>query len=196
MKNWGPALWGAAFGVVFTLLAVGVVWLTSSPPRGEPITLSPPPTKPPVYVHVDGAVNVPGVHALPPGSRVRDAVQAAGGLQPEAQDMGLNLAAFVQDGDLVYIPFATEPVQDSAPGAAISPYPTLSTQGLININTADQEQLETLPGIGPVTAGKIITYREANGPFSDIQAIQNVSGIGPVTFENIKELITVQDQPW
>jgi len=198
MKNWGSAGWGAAFGVVFTLLATGVVLLTSSSPRGEPIKLSPPPTAPPILVHVDGAVNNPGVHTLPVGSRVRDAVQAAGGLQSDAQDFTLNLAAIVQDGDFLYVPFEPPLTPESGQGIIATPaqppgYPmSTSTLGVININTAPQDQLETLPGIGPVTAQKIIAHREINGPFASIQAIQDVSGIGPVTFEKIRDLITVE----
>jgi competence protein ComEA len=194
-------LWALAFGVLFGLLAAGLLFLIASPPRGEAIRLAPPPTPPPLIVHVSGAVARPGVCKLAPGSRLQDAVQAAGGLTGEADDQALNLAAPVQDGDLIRVPIkqqalegAEQPLlssQPEAPGRAPDLGTPVEAGGPVDINTADQEQLEELPGIGPVTAQKIVDHRQENGPFASIEAIQDVSGIGPATFEKIKALITV-----
>jgi competence protein ComEA len=172
----------------------------SSQPRGEPITLSPPPTPLPVVVHVSGAVADPGVYTQPPGSRVKDAIEAAGGLSPDANIQGLNLAALLQDGDLIWIPALpkanpTTSNPDKTPGEGQAPISTPASTGLININTATLEELDTLPGIGPVKAQSIIDHRNKHGPFNSIEAIQDVVGIGPVTYEGLKELITVQAFP-
>lgn len=172
----------------------------SSQPRGEPILLSPPPTPLPLVVHVSGAVTQPGVYIMPIGSRVKDAIDSAGGLLPDADIQSLNLAAPLQDGELVWIPSiikanptAYEP--DKTPSDDRSLIVTPTPTGLININTATLEQLDTLPGIGPVKAQSIIDYRNEHGPFNSVEAIQDVVGIGPVTYEGIKGLITVQAFP-
>ncbi len=172
----------------------------SSQPRGEPITLSPPPTPLPVVVHVSGAVADPGVYALPTGSRVKDAIESAGGLSPDASIQGLNLAAQLQDGDLIWIPAIPKANPetsnpDKIPSEDQAPISTPASTGLININTATLEELDTLPGIGPVKAQSIIDHRNEHGPFNSIEAIQDVVGIGPVTYEGLKELITVQAIP-
>jgi competence protein ComEA len=187
MKDW----WKFAIGAVFTLLSVAVIWLVSSQPRGQAITLLPAPTPAPLVVHVAGAVVHPGVYQLPAGSRVQDAIQAAGGLLPEADTQALNLAALLQDGEQISIPFVqpTLPALEAPPRAA--PLPTPQAGKLININTATQAELESLPGIGPSLAQQIIAYRKANGPFATIEDIIDVPGIGPKTFEKIKGLITV-----
>ena len=198
MKTRWAVAWAIIFGIAVGLLAAGVILLAASPPRGAPITLLPMPTPAPVMVHVSGAVAQPAVYSLPAGSRVGDAIRAAGGLLPEADTQALNLAAFLQDGSKVLVPFIPTPIPTPQPGAPDSvravKLPTLPAPGaggLLNINTATQAELETLPGIGPVTAQHIIEYRQANGPFPDIEAIQDVPGIGPKTFEEIKDLISV-----
>lgn len=195
MKNW----WGVALGVVCGLLGAGAIWLASSPPRGNPIQLLPPPTPAPIQVHVTGEVIEPGVCLLPVGSRVQDAIQAAGGFSDEANEE-LNLAAVLQDGDRVQVASTIQaqeaPGSEStlgAPANAAGQQPSSGLVRVVNINTASQAELETLSGIGPVTALKIIDYREANGLFIGIEDIQKVSGIGPVTFEKFKEQITVGD---
>lgn len=197
MKTW----WGVAFGVVGGLLGAGILYLASSPPRGQAITLSPPPSPAPILVHISGAVAHPGVYALPSDSRVLDGLEAAGGLLAQADAQILNLAAPLEDGERVFVP-AVAPTQpppqlNSAfpagqTGAGQPPTPASNlASNLININTASQEELERLPGIGPVTAQKIITYRQQNGSFTAIEAIQDVPGIGPKTFERIKGFISV-----
>jgi len=184
--------WAVSFGVVIGLLAGGLIFLVSRPIRGEPVKLLPPPTPQPLLVHVSGAVNQPGVYALPPGSRVGDAIKAANGLSQDANQASLNLAAVLEDGDRVFVPAGN--LYPGTPGAAErSGSPVL--QPLIDLNTATQSDLETLPHIGPIIAEKIIAYRQVNGPFKTIEAIQDVPGIGPAIFEEIKTLITVGEVP-
>lgn len=195
MKSWWGILWPISLGLMLGLLASGLILLVSSQPRGEAVRLSPPPTAPPLVVHVSGAVSQPGVFNLMQGSRVQDAIQAAGGITPDADAQALNLAAPLADGVLVYVPLksqegpATMSPGISAPSPAGNPGPTAG--GLININTASQSELESLPGIGPVLAQRIIEYRQSHGAFSSTEAIIDVSGIGPGIFEKIKDLITV-----
>lgn len=195
--RWQPLLW-----VLTGALLTGLIYLIAQPPRGEPVNLLPPPTPKPIIVHVVGAVNQPGLYSLPPDSRVQDAIEAAGRFTNSADPHALNLAAALQDGEQLIIPWmaatptiseyanqVTETAPFSSPQRTV---PTLSlATELININTASQEELETLPGIGPVTAQKIIAYRESYGPFATIEAIQEVDGIGPVKFVGIKDMITV-----
>jgi competence protein ComEA len=188
-------LWREALILVLGLLVSGVIFLASSPPRGNPIQLLPPPTSAPIQVHVTGAVNQPGIYTLPVNTRVSDAIQAAGGLTDDANDQAINLAAFLQDGLQIWVP-STIPEQESEYAAELQDTfrdqrSQLTIGVLININTATQEALETLPEIGPKTAENIITYRQNEGFFTSIEEIQKVSGIGPATFDAIKDQITV-----
>ncbi|MBN1145893.1 MAG: helix-hairpin-helix domain-containing protein [Anaerolineales bacterium] len=197
MNDW----WKVAFGVVCGLLGGGTILLVCSPPRGQAIALSPPPSPAPIAVHVAGAVANPGVFSLEAGSRVRDAIEAAGGLLPEADTQALNLAAFSQDGERLVIPTLPPPTPFALPSRLSMATPAQSGStpasvpgrgNLININTATQAELESLPYIGPALAQRIIEYREANGPFESIEEIIEVYGIGQSTFEKIKDLITVE----
>ena len=180
------------------MLGAGILYLASRPPRGEAITLLPAPTAEPLTVHITGAVALPGVYPLPVGSRVKDAVEAAGGLLPEAQAASINLAAPLQDGTRIYIPSiipGEEQTQDGT-GAGNPDQPNGNLPGKpININTASQAELDSLPGIGPTLAGRIIAYRQEHGLFKTIEDIQDVSGIGPGIFGKIKDLISVEGQP-
>ena len=199
MKHW----WAAVFGVVGGLFGAGLLLLVASRPSGEAIYLSPPPTAPPLLVYVDGAVRQPGVYALSSGSRIRDAIESAGGLLDDSNPGTLNLAAFLHDGDRISIPVKVEetttegsPAEASGAGTLTdepqgAASPTSAPEWPVDINTATQSELESLPGIGPVLASRIIDYRAENGPFSKIEDIQNVSGIGPKTFERFKDLIIV-----
>jgi competence protein ComEA len=140
------------------------------------------------------------LYHLPINSRVEDAIQAAGGFLSQADSQSLNLAAFLADGSRVVVPYQPTEIPEMAQRlepieVPISGMQTPDSNHPININIASQEELESLPGIGPVTAAKIIDYRDLHGPFATIEAIQDVSGIGPKTFEQIKALITVGITP-
>jgi competence protein ComEA len=179
--------WAIAFGVAAGLLAAGLLLLVARAPSGQAVQLLPPPTVPPLTVDVTGAVARPGVYALPPGSRVQDAIQAAGGLRPEADQELLNLAALLKDGQVVRAPRKSA----AATGMAVL---ATTPGGLVNINTASLQELDTLPGIGPVLAQRILDYRAANGPFGTVEDLQQLEGLGPGIFEKIKDLVTVEDQ--
>jgi competence protein ComEA len=174
----------------------GVLVFVSRAPAGEPIILQPAPTAAPIAVHVIGAVPRPGLYEFPEGARVQDAIDAAGGMLAEANTDALNLAALLEDGQQLNIPYkdGSEPASESStfelPSSATDTPSDNSNEELININTASLEELVSLPGIGPTTAQKIIDYRDENGPFSTIEDIMDVSGIGPATFDEIKDLIT------
>jgi competence protein ComEA len=170
------------------ILAGGLIWLISAPPRGAPVELRPAPTSAPLVIHVTGAVAEPGVYELPPGARVKDAVAAAGGLLPGAKSGALNLAAPLADGQQIAVPDASAA---AAPDEAAENLPSEQPLGaLIDINTATRAELEALPGIGPTIAQRIVDYREENGPFAKAADILNVSGIGPATYAQFKDLIT------
>jgi competence protein ComEA len=166
------------YGVFIGLLAAGVIWLAASRPRGETVILLSSPTPSSLAVHVSGAVVSPGLYYLPEGSRVGDAVNAAGGFAVIAQQDQVNLAAPLKDGE-----------QINVPGVGGTSHINL---GRININTATVEELDTLPGIGETAAQSIVDYRTANGPFQNIQSVMDVPGIGPSTYDLIKNLITVE----
>jgi len=149
-----------------------------------------------IVVDIEGAVMAPGIVRLQEGSRVNDAVLEAGGLAASADTMEVNLAARLSDGDKVYIPTKQER-QGSATAAAgivtdsISGSPANQGNGMVNINTANSEQLQALNGVGPATAQKIIDYRESIGGFKKIEDLMKVSGIGSKTFEKLKDKIIV-----
>lgn len=177
-------------GILFGLFVAAVIWVVSRNPSGNAVTLRPVPTEKPIVVHITGAVPRPGVYALPDGARVQDVISAAGGFLAEADKEFINLARVLEDGELLEIPYAEgfSPVIPTAVQIIITPG---ADTDLVNINTAASFELESLPGIGPTTAQKIIEYRDANGPFISTEDIINVSGIGPGTYERIKDLITV-----
>jgi len=131
-----------------------------------------------VVVHVVGAVTVPGVVSLPGGSRVADAIEAAGGATGEADLTGVNLARTLVDGEQLYVPRPGE----VAPGA-----PGVVDDGRVDLNHATQGELETLPGVGPVLAGRIVAAR----PFTSVDSLERVSGIGPSTMARLRDLVKV-----
>lgn len=154
--------------------------------------LRPPPTPMPVVVNVDGGVLNPGVYTLPSRSRIIDAVDSAGGFSEDASPGSINLAALLEDGVHIYIPVVNP---DQAQGSTNPGEVQVRSESgliisLVNINQADRETLISLPGIGPVTAEKIIEFRESQA-FTRIEDIQKVPGIGPATFEQIKPYLTV-----
>jgi len=176
------------FGLLTGLLAAGLLYLMVSKPRGQPIQLAPVPTPMPVRVHVSGAVVHPGVFELPPGSIVKQAIEAAGGPSPQASLERLNQAALVQEGQLITIPTLV-PTPGGTPLPASAP---ASDPSLVNINLADAPELDRLPGIGPALAQEIVRYREANGPSTVVDDLLNVPGIGPAKLAQVRDLVTVQ----
>ena len=144
-----------------------------------------------VFVHVGGAVAVPGVYAVPEGSRVDDAVAAAGGLTAEAADDGVNRARVVEDGELVVIPTIEEQERAAstpAPAAAATPS---SAAGRVNLNRASAAELTVLNGIGEATAAKIVADREANGPFATVDDLMRVPGIGEKKLAALRDAVCV-----
>ncbi len=186
-KSWW---WLAAFIVVGVLLGAGVLLIVTRPPRGAGVTLLPAPTIAPITVYVSGSVKQAGLYQLPYGSRVNDAIQAAGGFGDEANQGAINLADILQDGEQVDVPASMPTMASGGETGSGS-----SSIGLVNINTASLAQLDTLPEIGPVTAQKIIDYREKNGLFINVEDLLKVDGIGQQTFDKIKALITVGTSP-
>ena len=139
-----------------------------------------------VVVHVAGAVRATGVYELPVGSRVVDAVTAAGGTLADAQPDAVNLAAPLVDGERVYVPRVGE-----SPPVAVAPNGTAVPAGPLDLNTATETQLDDLPGVGPATAAAIVAHRDSNGPFASVDQLADVRGIGPAKLAAIRELVTV-----
>ena len=138
-------------------------------------------------VHVAGAVGDPGVYRLSPDARVHDAIEAAGGVSGNADPDSLNLAAVVVDGSRVYVPVVGEEV----PVVVGEPTPpTVSVPAIVDVNRAAAGELEQLPGIGPATAAAIITERDRNGPFLEVDDLQRVPGIGPAKMDLLRGLVT------
>ena len=182
-------------GVLVGFILAGSVFLVTRLPAGKPIALEAPPTKLPLEVHVVGAVVRPGVYTLPQGSRVQDAIDAAGGLLSGAEPNSINLAAKLEDGQQVQIGGTGAGSPSAQSGSPFSVVPTVGAQqcnpDLIDINNAPIEDLETLTGIGQTFAQSIIDYRDQNGSFQQIEDIMNVPGIGATRFDAIRDQITV-----
>jgi competence ComEA-like helix-hairpin-helix protein len=169
-----------------------------------------------ICIYISGAVGAPGVVELPAGARLADAINACGGLSGDAAAEFVNLAAQVEDGMHIHIPRLSEVENQTPPIGASTGLGSVATGGasssstgstgsagsstngtgastssaLININTADQKTLETLPGIGEVTAQRIVAYRETHGSFKEIAELKNVSGIGNARYTEIESLVT------
>ncbi|CAN5162605.1 hypothetical protein BH24CHL7_BH24CHL7_15830 [soil metagenome] len=169
------------------------------PASGAPASLAAVPTE--LVVDVEGAVQLPGLHRLAPGSRVGDAITVAGGYSTQvdivAAALRLNLAQRLADGDKIQVPargdeaVALPSVPHGTPQAPGWPGTSGSGEGgLINLNSATDAQLDTLPGIGPVTAGKIIAARE-EAPFTSVDELLGRKVVGPATFEKVRDLVTV-----
>ena len=146
---------------------------------------------PVLVVHVDGCVASPGVYELAgPDLRVNDAVEAAGGLLPEADTSQMNLAAGLSDGQKVLVPArAEEGAAAAAPGGGAASQTDAGS--LVNINLATADQLQALSGVGEATARAIVEDREAHGPFSSVEDLMRVSGIGQKKFDKLKGQICV-----
>lgn len=213
----GVLLWQAVHRAGDVPMATEMRLLTPSspslrPPSAEDVgsreeaSVAPPAQDPSVVseeivVHVVGAVKNPGVVRVPRGSRVDDAVRAAGGFSPQADPEGINLAQPLEDGVQVYVPRRGDKVQVEGRVGAVSAVPNSAhTQarsseapsGKLNINTASAEQLESLPGVGPVTARAIIEYRRQNGGFRSVDELIEVRGIGPKRLEQIRPYVFVR----
>lgn len=164
---------------------------------GSASSVTPPSVAPSASVVVDvaGKVRHPGVYELPAGSRVDDAVRAAGGPRRGASTLSLNLAEVLSDGEQVLVgvpgatPVAAVPAPPAGSGDAGGTGDTASAP--VDINTATLEQLDTLPGVGPVLAQNILDWRAAHGQFTAVDQLQDVSGIGPAKFAELKGLVTL-----
>ena len=150
-----------------------------------------------IVVSVVGRVLHPGLVTLTSGARVLDAVTAAGGVPPGTDLTALNLARKLADGEQIYVGIPFPPGAEPDPPPAAGPATTGgkgkkgATQGQINLNTASADQLETLPGVGPTTAQRIITWRTQHGPFTAIGQLRQVGGIGDAKFSKLESLVTV-----
>ena len=188
------------------LVIAGVVLLAGGDDVAPVLIVAPDPTAAPLQVppelrvNVSGAVMSPGVYEMSNGDRVMDAIAAAGGVQANADLAYINLARRVQDESHYHIPLVGESPPPAPPKSstlgnssyAQSPAQSSSPSvSLIDLNTASAQELETLPNIGPVMAGRIIAHRDANGPFTSVDDVENVPGIGPKTLDSIRPLVTV-----
>jgi competence protein ComEA len=191
--------WVLASALVLVIAAGGIV-LYLRWPRPGPIVISTPaptqtspplpsPTLAPLRVYVSGAVRQPDVYLLPQGSIVKDALAAAGGAAADADLERINLAVALCDQQQVHVPRLGE---ESASSAGTGRTPTPGLPAKVDINHASLDELDTLPGVGPAIAQRIIDYREAYGGFSDAQEIMQVRGIGPAIYDEIENLIVVR----
>lgn len=144
-----------------------------------------------IFIHVAGAVGSPGVCELTQGARVQDAIEACGGFTDDAARDALNLARVLTDGEQVMVPTLEEQEAAKTTSAQEGQSVQRDATGLVNINTASAAELDTLPGVGPATAEKIIADREANGPFATIEDLKRVSGIGDKKYAELAGLICV-----
>jgi competence protein ComEA len=176
--------------IATVLITAGLVWLNRPAPLTDPEIISPgipiatdsqaavsPQGFDQIVVDVKGDVLTPGLVNLPAGARVADAIAAAGGVIPSANVTTLNLAERLSDGQMIFI------------GNAQSM--DLSSDPRINLNLASESDLDALPGVGPVMAGRIVAWRESNQRFHSIEELQEVPGIGPKVFANLKPLVRI-----
>ncbi|GAB4501276.1 MAG: helix-hairpin-helix domain-containing protein [Anaerolineales bacterium] len=185
---------GVLAGLMLGVIALTLFYITARQPQGEKIVLLPTASPQPMVIYITGAVVRPGVYALPPNSRMLDALNAAGGPTENADLSQINAAEMLEDGQQIEIPgsgeVATPVFTIGGNGLVATATPVLGAP--ININTADAVLLDTLPGIGPSTAQKIVEYRTQNGPFVSVEDLLKIPGIGPSTLEEIRPLVIVQ----
>jgi len=185
-----------AFIIVGVLIIGSGALLLSSRPEPVQITIHPPlptatpqptSTPEPILVYITGEVHQPETTVeISYGSRVMDAIVAAGGFTDNANQTAVNVAGIVRDGDQIHVPAI---IISDVNNPNVDVLPTPSGGAVVYINTATLEELETLPGVGPGLAQRIIDYRTANGSFTSLADLDNVSGIGESTLDNIGELI-------
>jgi competence protein ComEA len=161
----------------------------ASPPGSETTSGLPVPSGDQIVVDVVGKVREPGIAVLPAGSRVVDAVRAAGGLRPGVRPGSVNLARLLTDGEQVLV--GTQPASGSPAASALASTGAPASGALVNLNTADQAALESLPGVGPVTAAAILQWRTEHGGFTSVDELLEVDGIGEVTLGRIAPFVTV-----
>lgn len=179
-----------AFVVIAVAIIAGIILITMSRPEPVTIAINPPPptataqptaTPAPLVVYVTGSVaDSETTVTVPAGSRVRDAIDAAGGALNDADLSRVNLAGILRDGDHVHVPSTMD-------NAAV---PTPLNAGIVYVNTATVDELVMLPGVGEAIAERIINYREENGPFASLADLDEISGIGPAMLEEIAEKVS------
>lgn len=187
-KLGAPRRWGVGAVIMLALAALAVTVVIGvirglgepSEPLAPPVTVEQSSTS--LYVHVSGAVLAPGLYVLEPWARVVDAVAAAGGFAEDADPAAVNLARPLTDGEQLLVP-----MRGAAGDAAGEP----AADGRINLNTADEAALDTLPRIGPAIAARIIEWREAHGAFTSVEDLLAVPGIGTKMLESLRALVTV-----
>ena len=143
-----------------------------------------------MVVYISGAVYKPGVFELSANARVFDAVVMAGGLTPDADVAKINMAQRLKDGMHIHVETRSS-LQEQGVGEIKRSVSKIKSGSKININTADKSQLDTLPGVGPALAERIVEYRQTNGGFNDIEELKKVSGFGPSKFEKVKDKVTI-----
>jgi len=186
-------LWGrgAPARIAPPARSMAAVGDSASPVTGAVPT---PATGQPILVHVAGAVRRPGLYEFQPGARVADAIDAARGPRSPATLNQLNLAEPLVDGQKIQVlgrGAAVPPTAGGTSGSTVSGSPPAGGAPLVSLNSADQVALETIPGVGPVTATAILDFRAQVGGFSSIDQLLDVSGIGPATLESIRPYVTL-----
>lgn len=144
-----------------------------------------------ITVYVNGEVKKPGVYRLKNNSRVENLIKAAGGFTDEADNYRLNLAKKLKDEDYIYV----DSKKDNASGNPVSPESSgnhIGNDGKVDVNRASKEELKTIPGIGDITAQKIIDYREQNGDFSSVEDLKKIDRIGDKTLDKIRDKIDIR----
>ncbi len=178
MKNWP----GVLIGSMLVLLISAVILMVITPRYDQDPILLPTRARETVMVYVTGEVNEPGLYQLTPNSRVFDAIKSAGGFTENAEQEAINLAAILEDEDRIVIPSIRRNSENSS---------SKQQTHLININTASVEELDKLPGVGPVKAQAIVDFREKFGVFLSTEDLLKVNGINQDLFEQIEDSITI-----
>jgi competence protein ComEA len=182
------ALVGAVALVAILFLASKLLIQPRSPTQARPIAeavvSARPAPRPKLIVHVVGAVRRPGLYRLAEGARISDAVEQAGGATAKAELEQVNLAAPIADGQQVVVPRKSGQAAVPAPGTQ-----NAGLTGPVSLSIATLEDLDALPGIGPVTAQKILDYRAAHGAFRSVEELDAIPGIGPARIEQLRELV-------